>query len=119
MVKNSWAEKHGEGCTKARLAIQDTLDVVGGKWKLVLIAILGQGKKRFRELSREAGISPRILSKELHELEMNGLVTRTVCNTRPVTVEYALTPYSDTLAEVVSAMHNWGIEHRKKIVQKV
>ena len=105
-------------CAKAKLAIQDTLDVVGGKWKLVLISILRAGKMRFKELSREAGISPRILSKELQELEMNGLVSRTVCDTRPVTVEYALTPYSETLSEVIIAMHKWGQQHRKKIVEE-
>lgn len=107
-----------ESCKKARLAIQDTLDIVGGKWKLVLLQILMSGKKRFRELAREAGITPRILSKELHELEMNGLVSRTVCDTRPVTVEYAVTAYSETLKEVLDAMHKWGMEHRKKIIGK-
>lgn len=98
------------------MAIQDTLDVVGGKWKLPLLMILTNGKKRFRELSREAGITPRILSKELREMEMNGLVTRTVLETKPVTVEYALTPYSETLQEVLDAMHRWGMKHREKIV---
>jgi DNA-binding HxlR family transcriptional regulator len=110
-------KKHSdECCKKARLAIQDTLDVVGGKWKLVLISILRDGKKRFRELSREAGITPRILSKELQELEMYGLVSRTVCDTKPITVEYALTPYSKTLSEVIVAMHKWGQQHRKKMI---
>ncbi len=103
-------------CKKAHLTIQDTLDEVGGKWKLVLISILRGGTYRFKELSREAGITPRILSKELKELEMNGLVTRTVCDTRPITVEYALTPYSESLTEVILAMHKWGSEHRKRIV---
>ncbi|MCU7551815.1 helix-turn-helix transcriptional regulator [Chitinophagaceae bacterium LB-8] len=105
-------------CVKARLTIQDTLDVVGGKWKLILISILRDGKLRFRELAREAEISPRILSKELQELEMNGLVSRTVCNTKPVTVEYALTPYSETLSEVIIAMHNWGKQHREKVIER-
>ena len=105
-------------CKHAQLAIQDTLDVVGGKWKLVLLAILRDGKKRFRELSREAGISPRILSKELQELELHGLVSRTVCNTRPITVEYAATPYSESLAEVIIAMHKWGVQHRQRVVGK-
>lgn len=105
-----------ESCQKAKLAIRDTLDVVGGKWKLVLITILLHGKRRFRELSREAGITPRILSKELQELEMNGLVSRTVLQTKPITVEYALTPYSETLHEVLNAMEKWGTEHRKKIM---
>ncbi len=98
------------------MAVRDTLDVVGGKWKLVLLIVLRSGKKRFRELSREATISPRILSKELHELEMNGLVSRTVCDTRPVTVEYALTPYSETLSEVLDAMERWGQQHRLRIL---
>jgi DNA-binding HxlR family transcriptional regulator len=106
-----------EDCEKARLTIQDTLDVVGGKWKLVLISILRGGKLRFRELVREAEISPRILSKELQELEINGLVSRTVCNTKPVTVEYALTPYSETLSEVILAMHKWGKQHRERVLK--
>lgn len=107
-----------ESCKKARLAIQDTLDIVGGKWKLVLLSILMDNKKRFRELSREIGISPRILSKELQELEINGLVSRTVCNTRPITVEYAATPYSETLKEVLFTMNKWGELHREKIIKK-
>lgn len=107
-------EHQSKSCQKAQLAIQDTLDIVGGKWKLVLISILRNGKRRFRELGRETGISPRILSKELQALEINGLVSRTVCNTKPVTVEYALTEYSETLSEVILAMHKWGVEHRKR-----
>lgn len=103
-------------CKKARLAIQDTLDVVGGKWKLVLISVLRNGKRKFNELSKEVGISPRILSKELQELEANGLVSRTVCDTKPVTVEYALTEYSETLSEVIIAMHKWGMAHRERVI---
>ncbi len=102
-------------CTRVHLAMQDTLSVVGGKWKLVILSILLRGKKRFRELSRESGISPRILSKELQELEMNQLVTRIVCDTRPVTVEYTATTYSKTLDEVINAMNRWGVQHREII----
>jgi DNA-binding HxlR family transcriptional regulator len=101
----------------AKLAIQDTLDVVGGKWKLPLISILRKKALRFNQLSKQAGISPRILSKELKELEMNGLVTRKICDTRPVTVEYSLTRYSESLTDVIRAMHNWGVSHRKRIVR--
>lgn len=105
-----------ESCSKAKMAIRDTMDVVGGKWKLVLITVLRSGKKGFNALSREAGISPRILSKELHELEMNGLVSREVCPTKPVTVQYELTEYSRTLNEVLHAMEKWGYAHRQKII---
>ncbi|GEC78091.1 winged helix-turn-helix transcriptional regulator [Flavobacterium aquatile] len=107
-----------ESCSKAKMAIRDTLDVVGGKWKLVLISVLQSGKKGFNELSREAGISPRILSKELHEMEMNGLVSRTVCHTKPITVQYELTAYSQTLNEVLIAMQKWGHLHRQKIISR-
>lgn len=110
------AVHNAETCKRAQLAVQDTLDVVGGKWKLVLITILSHGKRRFRELSREAGISPRILSKELQELEAHGLVSRTVMDTKPITVEYAVTPYCESLSEVLDAMHRWGEGHRKKII---
>ncbi len=105
-----------ESCSKAKLAIRDTLDIVGGKWKLVLVTVLRSGKKGFNELSREAGISPRILSKELQEMEMNGLVSREVCNTKPVTVQYELTDYSNTLNDVLKAMEKWGNQHRQKII---
>lgn len=106
-----------ESCSKARLAIRDTLDVVGGKWKLVLISVLRSGKKGFNELSREAEISPRILSKELQEMEMNGLVSRKVCDTKPVTVQYELTPYSESLNDVLMSMEKWGLQYRNKIIQ--
>jgi DNA-binding HxlR family transcriptional regulator len=104
-----------ESCAKAKMHIRDTLDIVGGKWKLVLITVLRSGKKGFNELSRESGISPRILSKELHELEMNKLVSRTVYDTKPVTVHYELTEYSKSLNEVLAAMEKWGYQHRQNI----
>jgi DNA-binding HxlR family transcriptional regulator len=120
MANNHDQKVHSaEACSKARLAIRDTLDVVGGKWKLILISILRDGKRKFRELAREADISPRILSKELQELEINGLVYRKVCDTRPVTVEYSLTPYSETLSEVILAMHKWGSQHRIKVKEAI
>ena len=105
-------------CRIALLTLKDTLDIVGGKWKLVLISILRGGKFKFRELAREAQISPRILSKELKELEVNGLVSRTVLDTRPITVEYQLTTYSISLNELISAMYEWGKMHRKKVTGK-
>ncbi|TRW26701.1 helix-turn-helix transcriptional regulator [Flavobacterium zepuense] len=106
----------GVACENVHSAIQDTLYVVNGKWKLLILSILvNEGTKRFGELSRASGISPRILSKELHELEMNQLVNRKVCDTKPVTVEYSSTEYAGTLKEVIDAMIRWGENHRKKI----
>lgn len=105
-----------ESCSRARLAIRDTLDMVGGKWKLILLTVLRRQEMGFNALAREAGISPRILSKELQELETNGLVVRKVCPTKPITVKYELTPYSHTLDEVLMAMEKWGTNHRQKII---
>jgi DNA-binding HxlR family transcriptional regulator len=108
--------KSGIACENVHSAIQDTLYVVNGKWKLLILSILvNYGTKRFGQLSRESGISPRILSKELHELEMNQLVSRKVCDTKPVTVEYSATEYAGTLKEVIDSMIRWGENHRKKI----
>jgi DNA-binding HxlR family transcriptional regulator len=107
---------NAQACAKAELAIRDTLDIVGGKWKLVLISVLRHGKKGFNELSRDAGISPRILSKELQELEINGLVNRQVQHTKPITVQYELTAYSETLDEVLTAMEKWGKQHRLRVI---
>ena len=105
-----------EKCRRADMAIRDTLDVVGGKWKLILIAVLRDGPMRFNQLSNEVGITPRILSKELEELQMNGLVDRKVKNTKPITVEYSLTPYCSTLNDVLIAMEEWGVSHRMHVV---
>lgn len=105
-------------CRSAHRAVRDTLDVVGGKWKLVILTTLMEDKRRFKELAREIGISPRILSKELQELELNKLVSRTVCDTRPITVEYAITRHGQTLNKVLSALRDWGLTHREEIVGK-
>ena len=107
-----------EQCRKSLVAIRDTLDVVGGKWKLILLAVLQKSSRKFNELAKETGISPRILSKELQELEINGLINRKVNNTKPITVEYSATQYSSTLSGFIDAAEKWGIEHRKKVVQK-
>lgn len=105
-------------CKSAHQAVRDTLEVISGKWKLVILMALMEQKMRFRELSREIKISPRILSKELQELEMNRLVKRTVCDTRPITVEYEVTEYSRTLSEVLQAMRSWGDLHHETIIGK-
>ena len=98
--------------------VRDALDILNGKWKLPIIVALSFGEKRFGEIAREVhGITDRMLSKELRDLEINGLVKRTVENSYPVKVTYALTPHSESLEEVIEALKNWGILHRKKILK--
>jgi DNA-binding HxlR family transcriptional regulator len=107
----------GKGCPARLAAIEDTLYVIGGKWKLkVIIALREEGSMRFNELQRTiTGISARVLSNELKELEMNGFIKRKVHTTTPVVIEYGLTEYSNTLQKVLQAMIDWGILHRNKI----
>ncbi|MFY0254117.1 winged helix-turn-helix transcriptional regulator [Chitinophaga sp. 30R24] len=106
-------------CRSAGMAVKDTLEVINGKWKLlILLTFYKNGKRRFRELVRDISISPRVLSKELQELEMNMLISRRVCDTRPVTVEYDLTPYCKTLTPVLNAMREWGELHRSMVLGK-
>lgn len=101
------------------LPIRDTLDVISGKWKLAILGALYSEKKRFKQLEREIPrITPRMLSKELRELEMNQLVKRTVYDSQPVAVEYEMTSYGKTLDKVLIELKDWGIKHRKKITGK-
>lgn len=104
-------------CGKAMMAVRDTMDVLGGKWKFQIIGALRmRGKLRFMDLMREVnGVAAKMLSKELQDLEANQLVIRTVCNTKPVTVEYELSEHGKTLDKVIMAIMEWGMNHRKKI----
>jgi DNA-binding HxlR family transcriptional regulator len=102
-------------CISLQRSLQDTLYVINGKWKILILATLMDKPYRFKELSRELGISPRMLSKELTELEMNDLVTRKVIETKPAGVEYAATDYGKTLSPVLQALSEWGKKHRERI----
>ena len=106
-------------CLNYLQAIQDSIDVINGKWKAPIIVSLLFGNKRFNTMAREIkGITPKMLSKELRDLEVNHLVKRTVYDTTPVTVEYSLTNYGKSLQKVMNALRDWGIDHRKEIFNK-
>jgi DNA-binding HxlR family transcriptional regulator len=103
-------------CTKRLLPVKDALEILSGKWKLQIILSLSFGKKRFKQIQREIpGLTPKMLSKELKELEMNELASRQVYDTQPVMVEYELTPYGKTLKPLIGELHKWGTTHRKRI----
>jgi len=105
-----------EECTTILSAVSDALYAIGGKWKLMIIIAMARGNNRFTELQRQVkGISARVLSSELKELELNGFIIKKVSVGYPVTIEYELLPYSHTLEEVVGALTKWGIQHRQKI----
>lgn len=105
-----------EECNTVLMAVSDALYVIGGKWKLMIIIAMARGNKRFTEIQRQvSGISARVLSSELKELELNGFIIKKVEVGYPVSIEYELLPYSHTLEELVGAMTRWGMQHREKI----
>ena len=100
-------------------AIKDALTVLSGTWKLPILVSLIDGDKRFSQIAREvSGISDRMLSKELKDLELNKLVKRTVHDTFPPTVIYQVTPHAATLKKVIAALRDWGKLHRKVVIGK-
>jgi DNA-binding HxlR family transcriptional regulator len=106
-------------CVSLLSAMDDALYAIGGKWKLRVITALLDGDKRFNELQRMIkGISARVLSHELKELELNGFIERIVDEATPVAVTYRLTEYSYTLERVVVALSKWGKMHRETVRQK-
>lgn len=96
------------------LALNDALNAVSGKWKLAIVSTLFLEAKRFSDIRRIIpSITPRMISKELKELEINGIITRTVYDTTPVLVEYELTPSGRKLNGVIDKMIEWGLLHRE------
>lgn len=101
------------------LAVNDTLNVISGKWKLPIIGSLLFEKRRFTDIQRNIPkITPRMLSKELKDLEMNGMVKRTVYDTTPIMVEYELTESGKLLSDVLDKMLEWGLQHREATIGK-
>ena len=98
------------------LAIQDSMEIIQGRWKMSIIALLCNGEFRYSELERGLPkITPRMISKELRELEINGLILRTVYDSRPIKVTYKLADYGYTLVPLIIELTNWGKQHREKI----
>lgn len=109
-----------EECAGSLKNVLDALYVLNGKWKLALILSLAQSSKRFNEIQHEiAGISPKVLAKELKDLELNDFIKRKVYPTTPVTVIYEATGYSRTLKNVMAELSAWGAQHREKVKQSM
>jgi len=117
-IKDAIEKSCGQDHTQGILAARDVMEILAGKWKIQIIATLSfDGKKRFMDLLRQVdGIGSKMLSKELQNLESHQLITRTVCNTKPITVVYEITEYGQSLNGLIIEMISWGIEHRKKIM---
>jgi len=108
-----------ETCNAHINSVKDALYVLSGKWKLPLIVALKNGPGRFKDIQRSlTDITPKMLSKELRELELNHLVERKVFDTVPVTITYELTSYSKTVLPILNALGDWGKQHRKKLIEE-
>lgn len=93
-------------------ALQNTLYFIGGKWRIPVINSLCNGNRRFREIEKSIpGITKRMLSRELKDMELNKLVTRNVYPDTPVRIEYVATDYCRTFGQIIQAMINWGQRH--------
>ncbi|MDQ1025133.1 winged helix-turn-helix transcriptional regulator [Streptomyces phaeochromogenes] len=104
---------HAEGCP-----VREVLDRVAGKWSVMIIVAAAHGPIRFTELERSVeGISRRMLTLTLRNLERDGLVTRTVHPTVPPKVEYELTPVARELHASLLGLTDWAERHRVTIAE--
>ena len=103
-------------CLSTIKPVRDTLDVINGKWKLHIIISIGVGNNRFTDIQESIpGITPKVLAKELKDLEQHQIISRLVIDDYPVKISYQLEPYADTLTPLIYAMKDWGINHKKKV----
>lgn len=104
---------------KEMMAVQDSMDVLNGKWKISIISSLCYyRKRRFTDILNDVkGISNKMLSKELKELEINKLINRAIVTTQPISVEYELTEHGRSLQIIIENLTDWGFKHRQKIIE--
>lgn len=100
--------------------VEDALGILVGKWKpIILLQLLQEGTKRFSELKRSLpGITQKMLTKQLRELEEEDIVARVVYPQVPPKVEYSITEYGKSLEPILEAMHEWGTKHALHKLQK-
>jgi DNA-binding HxlR family transcriptional regulator len=107
-----------DDCAKKIKAIDDTMYILGGKWKVSIIARLCYKPMRYSELLKNIkGISGKMLSRELQELEINGLINREVLTTKPLSVSYRISEHGKTLRLLTNSISEWGLLHREKILK--
>lgn len=112
--------RHKDYHSSSACPVEATLELIGGKWKGIILYHLLDDKKRFSELKRQVGsVTQRMMTKQLRELEEAGLVHREVFAVVPPKVEYSLTEKGRSLDPILIALRNWGNEHVKDITKKL
>jgi DNA-binding HxlR family transcriptional regulator len=92
--------------------VEAALEVIGGKWKPLILWALGDNVMRFGELQKGLpGVNAKMLTKQLRELEEDGVITRTIYPEVPPRVEYAITDFGKTLIPILQALCNWGAQY--------
>lgn len=108
--------------TKAELPecpVATTVQLIGNKWKLLIIRNLLNRPWRFNELKKDLdGISQKVLTDSLRSMEEDGIITRTVYPEVPPRVEYALSELGETMRPILASMEQWGTNYKAFIVQK-
>ena len=95
--------------------VQTTVQLIGSKWKLLIIRDLMQRPWRFNELHKDLqGISQKVLTDSLRGMEADGIITRTVYPEVPPRVEYALSELGESMRPIIKAMEEWGIQYKKR-----
>ncbi|AND83564.1 transcriptional regulator [Clostridium tyrobutyricum] len=93
-----------------------TLDIIGGKWKSLIIWHLAEKTMRFNELKRSMPhITQKMLTQQLRSLEKDGLINRVVYNQVPPKVEYSLTSYGKDLLPILSVLCSWGVKYAGEV----
>ncbi len=101
---------------KYTCSVGATLDVIGGKWKGIILYHLLEEKKRFNQLRKlMPGVTQRMITLQLRELEADGIIHREVYSEVPPKVEYTLTEFGATLTPIIKSMKAWGDEYSKRI----
>ena len=109
-----------EECTRSLLPIRDALQILSGKWKLPIMFALMFEDLRFCEMEKQIkGIRPKMLARELRELEMNHLIHKIPIGKQREVFQYSITPYGRTLKRIIVEIENWGIRHREKVMMGV
>lgn len=105
-------------CFNTVKPVKDALEVINGKWKLAIIISVGVGNERFTDIQDSIeGITPKVLAKELKDLEQHKLIKRIIIDDYPVKIIYRSEPYADTLTPIIYALKEWGINHKEMIAK--